>query len=328
MLVSTAYAAYYCFSSPIAHFSFQFGSLLTHDSLNIAQHATATPIRVIFTEVTTFHPSAVDSNVAHIENEGAGLLMPPAPIVLSGEEKEFHDHHNAHAHSDSHGDEEKAPHHKAHRKPCAMKKIKESGVAISNAFRQALGLPLIEKNISPAEAEKLVHGGLLRIMPNHHIGDDEHKGEKGKKGGKWHHVGDDEKKAHHHEHDSEGQVEKHHAHHAHHHKGAHAHHHMHHASFMRRIHRALAGLGPWEGRAVAFVIGCGLGVLMRMFWVLAVVAVRFVRGGRNDEEVEYREILLVTDAEDVIVAPPHYEYVDEKRPIEKEEIEQQKTAKV
>ena len=28
-----------------------------------------------------------------------------------------------------------------------------------------------------------------------------------------------------------------------------------HASFLRRVHRALMMLGPWEGRAVAFVLG-------------------------------------------------------------------------
>ena len=42
------------------------------------------------------------------------------------------------------------------------------------------------------------------------------------------------------------------------------HHHMHHGhfrhmhhrgSFIRRIHRALMSLGPWEGRAIAFVLG-------------------------------------------------------------------------
>ena len=31
--------------------------------------------------------------------------------------------------------------------------------------------------------------------------------------------------------------------------------HAHRGSFLRRIHRALMALGPWEGRAVAFVLG-------------------------------------------------------------------------
>jgi hypothetical protein len=35
---------------------------------------------------------------------------------------------------------------------------------------------------------------------------------------------------------------------------------------------------PWEGRAVTFVIGCGLGVLLRIFFVVVVVLVRRARG--------------------------------------------------
>ena len=74
-------------------------------------------------------------------------------------------------------------------------------------------------------------------------------------------------------------------------------------------------LGPWwEGRAVAFVVGCGLGVLLRMLWVLSVVFVRALKGG-NDEETEYREIVLITE-EQVVLAPPQYEYVDEKAALE------------
>ncbi|KZP22322.1 hypothetical protein FIBSPDRAFT_485437 [Athelia psychrophila] len=261
----------------------------------VAQHATASPIRVILTELTTFHPSAADNNVAHVDGVRVGLPMPHSFI------------------STEQADELSK---EAHRRPCAMKKYK--GMSLSNAFRQAMGLPLIEKNISPEQADKMVHGGLLRIMPIHNVGDDEHQSGRV---GKWHHVGDDEKKVHH-EHEHDGQLGRHGKHHAH----AHAHHG--HMGFLHRIHRALASLGPWEGRAVAFVIGCGLGVLLRMLFVLVVVAVRAVKGGNaSDEEVEYREIILVTDATEVVVAPPQYEYVDEKRPVEKEE-EEQKTAQV
>ncbi|KAF7972558.1 hypothetical protein HWV62_17774 [Athelia sp. TMB] len=217
-------------------------------------------------------------------------------------------------------------------KPCAGARMREKGVSLSNAFRQALGLPLIEKNISPADAERMVHGGLIRLMPGHRVGDDA-EGQQGRKA-MIHHIGDDEKSAHH-EHD--GKMQKHHKHHAH-----HAHHgHRHHASFAQRLNRALMTLGPWEGRAVAFVVGCGLGVLLRMLWVLSVVfgrAVAFVvgcglgvllrmlwvlsvvfvralKGGNNDEETEYREIVLITE-EQVVLAPPQYEYVDEKAPLE------------
>ncbi|KAF7980369.1 hypothetical protein HWV62_38827 [Athelia sp. TMB] len=191
-------------------------------------------------------------------------------------------------------------------KPCAGARMREKGVSLSNAFRQALGLPLIEKNISPADAERMVHGGLIRLMPGHRVGDDA-EGQQGRKA-MIHHIGDDEKSAHH-EHD--GKMQKHHKHHAH-----HAHHgHRHHASFAQRLNRALMTLGPWEGRAVAFVVGCGLGVLLRMLWVLSVVFVRALKGGNNDEETEYREIVLITE-EQVVLAPPQYEYVDEKAPLE------------
>jgi hypothetical protein len=58
----------------------------------------------------------------------------------------------------------------------------------------------------------------------------------------------------------------------------------HRACFLHRVHRALISLGPWEGRIVAFVLGCGIGVLLRMFWVLAVLLVRGVRNNPEHEE--------------------------------------------
>jgi len=54
--------------------------------------------------------------------------------------------------------------------------------------------------------------------------------------------------------------------------------------FLHRVHRALLSLGPWEGRIVAFVLGCGLGVLLRMFWVLAVLLTRSIRRDPEHEE--------------------------------------------
>ncbi|KAI0297217.1 hypothetical protein B0F90DRAFT_1741182 [Multifurca ochricompacta] len=53
---------------------------------------------------------------------------------------------------------------------------------------------------------------------------------------------------------------------------------------LHRVHRALMLLGPWEGRIVAFVLGCGIGVLLRMFWVLTVLAVRAFRSTPEPEE--------------------------------------------
>jgi len=80
---------------------------------------------------------------------------------------------------------------------------------------------------------------------------------------------------------------------------------------MRRIHRALMSLGPWEGRAVAFVLGCGIGVLLRMFWVMTVVMYRAIKG-RNGE-AEYTLVCEhYTQAETILVAPPSYVYLDEK----------------
>ncbi|THH18663.1 hypothetical protein EW146_g2358 [Bondarzewia mesenterica] len=82
--------------------------------------------------------------------------------------------------------------------------------------------------------------------------------------------------------------------------------------FVQRVHRALMFLGPWEGRAVAFVLGCGIGVLLRMIYVLALVTVRAIHGSRDSNEptdVLY-PVVLIEDAEDIVVAPP--QYTDEK----------------
>ncbi|TFK57761.1 hypothetical protein BDN72DRAFT_907546, partial [Pluteus cervinus] len=76
---------------------------------------------------------------------------------------------------------------------------------------------------------------------------------------------------------------------------------------MTRLHIALMALGPWEGCAVAFVLGCGIGVLLRMLWVLLLVSYRSIRGDREEEqcvnhEVEYTHILLEAEpAEDIFV---------------------------
>lgn len=75
--------------------------------------------------------------------------------------------------------------------------------------------------------------------------------------------------------------------------------------FLHRVHRALISLGPWEGRTVAFVLGCGIGVLLRMFWVLAMLLVRGVRSNPEREE----ETMFVYTEE---VAPPYRE-IEEKR---------------
>jgi len=76
--------------------------------------------------------------------------------------------------------------------------------------------------------------------------------------------------------------------------------------FLHRAHRALMSLGPWEGRIVAFVLGCGIGVLVRMIFVLTVLFVRALRG--NVAEPEETTILVYAEE----IAPP-YEAIDEKK---------------
>ncbi|KAF8069895.1 hypothetical protein FPV67DRAFT_1623316 [Lyophyllum atratum] len=87
------------------------------------------------------------------------------------------------------------------------------------------------------------------------------------------------------------------------------------SSTLQRVHVALMVLGPWEGRAVAFVLGCGIGVLLRMFWVLAIVSYRLIKGPKEDEN-KYTEIFVVEEYEDAATAagpaPPTYTYSDEK----------------
>ena len=59
--------------------------------------------------------------------------------------------------------------------------------------------------------------------------------------------------------------------------------------------------------------GCGIGVLLRMFYVLTVVVFRAVRGGSSSAvelpEGTYHEVMF-EDAEAIVVPPP--QYTDEK----------------
>jgi len=182
-----------------------------------------------------------------------------------------------------------------------------ASITISNTLRQALGLPLIE------EAPKShVH--------HHHKQDG---GDEGPVRHKHHH--------HHHEEQGEGdefksmengQVSKHHGHKHHLHgkgKGKVFRFHGGNDGFLKRIHFALMALGPWEGRAVAFVIGCGLGVLLRMFWVLSIVVYRTVKGqsDQDNQTHDYVPVLNQLDAEEIYVSPPVY-ILDEKAPLKEE----------
>ncbi|KAL1743786.1 hypothetical protein HDZ31DRAFT_40159 [Schizophyllum fasciatum] len=173
-------------------------------------------------------------------------------------------------------------------------RLNEKAIEISNAFRQALGMPLIEMAHAGAHP---YDGPRRHDGPHHHHGEGHHAmrpdGPEMRimAGGK----GED------------GEMRM--PHHQHHHHRIHFHHEE--VSFLRRVHFALMTLGPWEGRAVAFVLGCGIGVLLRMLWVLAVVGYRTVRG--ESEEAEYQIVCeQIDDAENIAVPPPNYTLVDEK----------------
>ncbi|KAF8806486.1 hypothetical protein BYT27DRAFT_7191038 [Phlegmacium glaucopus] len=69
--------------------------------------------------------------------------------------------------------------------------------------------------------------------------------------------------------------------------------HGHKQPFLTHIHYSLKNLGRWEGSTAAFVLSetfsRGIGVLLRMIWVLATVMYRTARGQPSDEH-EYSQI--------------------------------------
>jgi hypothetical protein len=164
-------------------------------------------------------------------------------------------------------------------------------VELSNAFRKMLGLPLIETDSAAFAA---AHGGLVQVRP---ITPAEASDRVEMVKHSWRPSPE---------------------------------------PFLARVHQALLTLGPWEGRAVAFVLGkhrgsgvfwdfsnasliprsgCGIGVLLRMVWVMIIVTARMIKGSRAsaEDEVEYTlvfEQALPVDAEEIAVPPP--KYTDEK----------------
>jgi len=172
----------------------------------------------------------------------------------------------------------------ANRQTCRAR-LRQKAIAISNAFRQALGLAPIQ--VEPTTVGE--HGDYrIQILP--FIGTPNAptlvKVEEGKNG-----AGGVTPNPHHHR--CRGGI-----------KG-----------FMVRLQRSLNALGPWEGKVVAFVLGCGIGVLLRMVWVLSVISYRAIKGSREPEntETEYSLVLDQSDmepAEVIFVAPPSY--ADEK----------------
>jgi len=73
--------------------------------------------------------------------------------------------------------------------------------------------------------------------------------------------------------------------------------------FFQRLTHALMMLGPWEGRIVSFVLGCGISVLLRIVWVLAVLAIRSVRGKKQADEFLADEVIF---EEQEHLLPPQY----------------------
>ncbi|KAI0820081.1 hypothetical protein BC628DRAFT_1331296 [Trametes gibbosa] len=78
------------------------------------------------------------------------------------------------------------------------------------------------------------------------------------------------------------------------------------SSFLRRVHHALMSLGPWEGRAVAFVLGCGIGVLLRMMWVIVLLTARAIRGPSHENSQTDGYIVVCDDDAEFLVPPPQY----------------------
>lgn len=188
--------------------------------------------------------------------------------------------------------------------PCRAHRFSQKAVEVSNLFREAFGLPLIKTSGHPGFDD-----GRVKILPF---------------------IGTPNTFAPVHGKDAEGfnvisvstlhDRPPHHGHHRHAHAhGRHRHHGGHHhlgkGSFINRIHYSIMNLGRWEGRAVAFVLGCGIGVLLRMFFVLAVVIYRAVKGQRGEEQHEYSQITIIEEFVDSSKSSPPV-YVDEKFPIE------------
>ncbi|CAE6403822.1 unnamed protein product [Rhizoctonia solani] len=89
-----------------------------------------------------------------------------------------------------------------------------------------------------------------------------------------------------------------------HHRHHHAHHHTSKEPFIYRLSHALASLTPWEGRAVSFVLGCGLGAVLRMLFVFGVLLVRSVRCQRQEQPVVLEEdtVIFVADIKEPLEA--------------------------
>ncbi|PPR04406.1 hypothetical protein CVT26_004231 [Gymnopilus dilepis] len=177
------------------------------------------------------------------------------------------------------------------RKPCRgrMSRMRQKSVEVSNAFRQFLGLPLIDAHPHPHHVAILPVGAPF-IHP---------EGQDPPSVVEYKVI-----------HASNSSIDR-----PHHRHGKFPHHQMWKKQpFTERLNHALLHLGRWEGRAVAFVLGCGIGVLLRLVWVLGIVMYRAVRGRRGDDH-EYTEVAFIEEYDEPAMQspPPIYVYpVDEK----------------
>ncbi|PFH53681.1 hypothetical protein AMATHDRAFT_83634 [Amanita thiersii Skay4041] len=253
----------------------------------------ASPLRVVV--VTNNQDLSQKIRFGHAvpnTNEDIGRLLPPSTTpFLAGTDGHLHAQF-------------------VKKKPCFMRKMHMKAIEISNAFRQAFGMPLIEpSHREPDHTEGHVFKGTYKILP--FIGTEptfiEVKGQKESgeleattRGGDAAvirpFISPDNATVHR--------------------NGTHRNcwKRIAEAPFLKRLSVALMSLGPWEGRAVAFVLGCGLGVLIRMMWVLALVTFRCIKGNKR-QEVEYAiiEEYIEEDPEDIVVPPPTYTFpIDEK----------------
>jgi len=218
----------------------------------LAQLVSASPIRIIITEVTS------SLRFGHaIANPNNGNVPAVAQIVRPS---------HMMANEDDAGRSKKP-----HRHSCGGA-LRNKAIIITNTIRKALGMSLIEERPRPTVSGKENPSGSVRILPIHFIGTPSPLQEA--------ELREYQHRVRHHQ-----------------------------ASFMRRMHHALTALGPWEGRAVAFVLGCGIGVLLRMVWVMCIITYRLLKGGR-DEDAEYAEFIFEQDPEELVVPPP--QYTDEK----------------
>ncbi|CAE6431280.1 unnamed protein product [Rhizoctonia solani] len=96
------------------------------------------------------------------------------------------------------------------------------------------------------------------------------------------------------------------------HRHYHAHHHTNRESLMYRLSHALASLTPWEGRAVSFVLGCGLGAILRMIFVFGVLLVRSMRCQRQEQHAVLEEdtVIFVADIKEPVEVETLPAYVE------------------